>query len=133
MSLQRPIVSNDGPLGRLQRLMSLVQDLPPSDSDGQWYQISLARFQDVELKMAMDRAVDLNLSWLAEDLRTLFRLFGSMLGEQAFRIFQQSTEDLVRSASRCNQRRHHDIAVISQIVQVRWSRRWAVLGLEMRV
>lgn len=77
MSSQRPIISNDGGLDRLQRLMSLVRDVSPSGIDDQWFQISLVRFQDIELKIAMDHTVDLNVAWLAEDLRTLFRLLGA--------------------------------------------------------
>lgn len=119
--------------GPMSRLMRLVEDYPSQDIHLPWQQVRREIYKHSELKLALDRAIYLSLSWLKEDLGTLFRLLRGTGGGQALQRLQKTCEDLVQTATMCHQQRYSDIEAIARLVEERWNRRFAVSEMEIRV
>lgn len=101
--------------GELNRLMALIDETPNNDSTARWQGINETLLEPQELQVALNHALDLYFQWLAEDLRSLYRLLrgNARPSQEVHNTFEPGR----RRSERIN-------AVIAELVRVRSARRW---------
>jgi hypothetical protein len=106
--------------------MALIDETPNNDSMARWERVNETLMEPQELQVALNHALDLYFPWLAEELRSLYRLLrgNTVLIQQALDAMWSATHALLNTFEAGRRRSEKTRAVIAELVRARWARRW---------